>query len=233
MRQALEHFVASATAMTRIEKDGDDKASLILGREDWPFPIPLVHGASGWTFDAAAGEEEILARRIGRNELGAIDVCHAFVRAQRDYASEDHDGSGVLKYAQRIASSSGKRDGLYWPPVEGEPLSPFGPLIAAAVAEGYKKSSDKPTPYHGYLYRVLKEQGPHAPGGAYGYVINGNMIGGFALVAYPVDYGNSGVMTFIVNQQGGVYQKDLGEDTDEIAGKMTRYDPDSSWDKVE
>jgi hypothetical protein len=232
-KQALDRFVASATEMTRVEKDGTDKATLVFGRDDWPFPIPLVHGAAGWSFDAAAGEEEILARRIGRNELGAIDVCRAFVRAQREYASEDRDGSGLLKYAQRITSTQGKRDGLYWPPVEGEPLSPFGPLVAAAVAEGYRKTSEKPIPYHGYLYRVLTAQGPHAPGGAYDYVINGNMIGGFALIAYPVDYGNSGVMTFIVNQQGIVYQKDLGEDTAATAEKMTRYDPDSSWDKVE
>ena len=154
--------------------------------------------------------------------------------AQKEYAGADRDGSGVLKYAQRLGSTPGKHDGLYWPAVEGQPLSPFGPLVANAVAEGYgKKSSDQPVPYHGYLYRVLTAQGPHAPGGAYSYLVNGNMIGGFALVAYPVDYGNSGVMTFIVNQQGIVYEKDLGDDTATAAGRMTSYDPDSSWDKVE
>jgi hypothetical protein len=233
-KQALAQFVASAAQVTRLEKDGADKVTLVFGREDWPFPIPLVHEQAGWRFDTAAGEEEILDRRIGRNELGAIDVCRAYVRAQKEYASADRDGSGVMKYAQRIGSSPGKRDGLYWPAVGGEPLSPFGPMVADAVAEGYgKKSSDKPNPYHGYLYRVLTAQGSHAPGGAYSYVINGNMIGGFALVAYPVDYGNSGVMTFIVNQQGIVYQKDLGDDTDAIAGKMSSYDPDSTWEKVE
>jgi hypothetical protein len=219
--------------MTRLEKDGDDKVALIFGREDWPFPIPLVRDQAGWSFDTAAGEQEILARRIGRNELGAIDVCRAYVQAQRNYASADHDGTGVMKYAQHIASTPGKRDGLYWPAVEGEPLSPFGPLVASAVAQGYSKKADKPTPYHGYLFRVLTAQGPHAPGGAYSYIVNGNMIAGFALVAYPVDYGNSGVMTFIVNQQGVVYQKDLGDDTGAIAAKMTLYDPDQSWEKVE
>jgi hypothetical protein len=219
--------------MTRLEKDGPDKVTLVFGREGWPFPIPLVRGQSGWSFDTEAGEQEILNRRIGRNELGAIDVARAYVRAQRTYAASDHDGSGVMAFAQRMASTPGKRDGLYWPAVEGQPLSPFGPLVASAVAEGYSKKSDKPTPYHGYLYRVLTAQGAHAPGGAYSYIINGHMIGGFALVAYPVDYGNSGVMTFIVNQQGVVYEKDLGDDTATVAAKMTVYDPDSTWDKVE
>jgi hypothetical protein len=234
-KQALARFVASANQMTRIEKDGPDKVTLVFGREDWPFPIPLVHDQSGWSFDTAAGEQEILNRRIGRNELGAIDVVRAYVRAQKEYASEDRDGSGVLKFAQRIGSSPGKRDGLYWPAVEGEPLSPFGPLVASAVAEGYssKKTSDKPVPYHGYVYRVLTAQGPLAPGGAYSYIVNGNMIGGFALVAYPIDYGNSGVMTFIVNQLGIVYQDDLGENTAEIAAKMTAYDPGPNWERVE
>ena len=233
-KNARDSFVASTKQAMRLEKVGDDKVILNIGRDDWPLPIPIVKGATGWYFDTAAGHEEIINRRIGRNELGAIDVARAYVAAQREYASVVRDGSGLVKFAQKIASSPDKKDGLYWPAVEGGDLSPFGPLVAGAVAEGYStKQTGAPAPYHGYFSKVLKAQGKSAPGGAYDYVINGNMIAGFALVAYPADYGSSGVMTFIVNQQGVVYQKDLGEQTAEIAGAMTRYDPDATWRKVE
>ena len=233
-KNARDSFVASTKQAMRLEKVGDDKVILNIGRDDWPLPIPIVKGAAGWYFDTAEGHEEIINRRIGRNELGAIDVARAYVAAQREYASLVRDGSGLAKFAQKIASSPDKKDGLYWPAVEGADLSPFGPLIAGAVAEGYStKQTGTPTPYHGYFFKILKAQGKSAPGGAYDYVINGNMIAGFALVAYPADYGSSGVMTFIVNQQGVVYQQDLGEQTAALAAAMTRYDPDATWRKVE
>jgi hypothetical protein len=233
-KSGRERFVASAKQATRLEKVGDDKVILNIGRDDWPLPIPIVRGTGGWYFDTAAGEEEIINRRIGRNELGAIDVCRAYVAAQREYASKDHDGSGVLKFAQRVNSSPNRKDGLYWPAAaDGSDLSPLGPLVADAIKEGYTKQEGARTPYHGYYFKILRAQGKAAPGGDYEYVINGNMIAGFALVAWPASYGASGVMTFIVNQQGIVYQKDLGEKTDEVASVMTRYDPDATWQKVE
>jgi hypothetical protein len=232
-KAALDRFVAAAKVAMRLEKVGDAKVVINVGADDWPMPIPIVKGADGWYFDTAAGEDEIINRRVGQNELGAIDVCRAYVQAQREYAGKDRDGSGVLKFAQKVTSSANKQDGLYWPVSAGGEVSPFGPLIADAIKEGYQKKGDQPIPYHGYYFKILREQGSHAPGGAYDYVINGNMIAGFALVAWPAEWAVSGVMTFIVNQQGIVYQKDLGENTGDIVAKMAKYDPDSSWEKVQ
>jgi hypothetical protein len=182
-----------------------------------------------------AGKEELLNRRIGRNELNTIQTCLAMVDAQREYAMKDRDSDKVREYAQKFMSTKGKKDGLYWEVKEGEKQSPLGSLAAQAVQEGYasKKPGDKPSPYHGYFYRILKAQGKNAPGGAYDYVVNGNMIGGFALVAYPAEYGASGIMTFVVNHDGVVYEKDLGKETGKIAKAMTKFDPDKTWKKVE
>jgi hypothetical protein len=191
-----------------------------------------VKAGNGWKFDTGAGKEEILARRVGRNELNAIQVCLAYVDAQKDYAmKKGHQGSGLLEYAQRFVSKPGQQDGLYWEAGEGEEQSPMGPLFAAAREEGYgeKPLRGRATPYHGYFYRILKAQGKNAPGGAHDYVVGDKMIGGFALMAYPARYGSSGVMTFIVNQDGLVYQKDLGKETRKAARTMKVYDPDQTW----
>jgi hypothetical protein len=204
-------------------------ASLIVGPDDFPFPIPLVQTKAGWEFDTDQGRQEILARRIGRNELDTIQTCLAFVDAENEYADKDH-GDGVGAYAQRIVSTPGKQDGLYWKSESND--SPLGALVADASAEGYKAGGE-PQPYHGYYYRILAGQGQSAPGGSLSYVIKGKMIGGFALVAWPAEYGNSGVMTFIVSHAGAVYQKDLGKDTGEAAKRMMWFDPDRSWSKVE
>ena len=230
--RAREDFVAAYDKKHAIEKDGEDKATLVIGDNDWPFPIPLVLKDEKWSFDTKAGLDEILTRRIGRNELSAIQVSLAYVQAQTEYASLDPEKAGPHVYAQRIVSSSGKKDGLYWPTAEGEEPSPLGDLAAKASAEGYK-AGKRPRPYHGYYYRILKRQGPGAAGGAYDYVVNGKMIGGFALIAYPAQYGNSGIMTFMVNQDGTVFQKDLGERTEKIARKIETFDPDAEWKKVE
>lgn len=218
-------FVAAYEKQHEINRTDDTTATLIVGDEQWPLPIPIVRGSGGrWRFDAKAGAEEILARRIGRNELSAIEVCRAYVDAQREYASKDRNGNGLLEYAQKFASSKGQHDGLYWPVKPGEPESPVGPLVASAHAEGYKRA-----PYHGYYYKILNRQGKDAPGGAYSYIAKNHMIGGFALVAYPAEYRNSGIMTFLVNQDGVVYQKNLGPNTPAIARAMTTFNPDSSW----
>jgi hypothetical protein len=226
----LDEFVAAFNATNRLVGDTNSKLTLEVGDRQWPFPIPLVKGTDGWRFDTAAGREEILNRRIGRNELAVLRVCRAYVQAQREYASKDRDGDEVLEFASRIASSPGKTDGLYWPLELNGETSPLGPLVAHAQAEGYsRKTTEASQPFHGYFFKLLTSQGRHAPGGKYSYIINGNMIGGFALVAWPAEYGDSGVMTFVVNQQGRVHQKDLGPDTARLAGKMNTYDPDSSW----
>ena len=225
-----QRFVDAYEAKHSISMQAGKRAILMLGKDDFPFPIPLFQAKTGWEFDTAAGRVEILYRRIGRNELEAIQTALAYVDAQNDYADKDRGaGSGV--YAQRIVSSPGKKDGLYWPS-DGD-QSPLGELAAQASAEGYKVGGGEPQPYHGYYYRILTRQGPNAPGGEMDYVINGKMIGGFALVAYPAEYGSSGVMTFVVNHAGTVYQKDLGERTEAIAKRMTRFDPDQTWKKVE
>ena len=229
-KQAREKFVSRYVQKHAIEKQSDIKAILIVSADDWPFPIPLVKHGGAWRFDTKAGENEILNRRIGRNELNAIQVCGAIVDAEQDYASKDRTGSGYLEYAQKFMSSPGKRDGLYWPATAGDE-SPIGPLVVSARAEGYgpKGAHEKRSPYHGYFYRILKRQGQDAPGGAYDYVVNGHMIGGFAVVAFPAKYGDSGVMTFIANQSGVVYEKNLGPDTAARAGGMTTFNPDASW----
>jgi hypothetical protein len=234
-KTSRERFVKSYEEMNKLVKENDMKIILHVGNGDWPLPIPIVKVGEKWRFDTKEGKEEMLNRRIGRNELNAIQVCLAIVDAQREYALKDRDGDGLLEYAQKFNSEKGKKDGLYWEVKEGEEDSPLGPLAAKAVKEGYggRKSDDKPAPYHGYYYRILKAQGKNAPGGAYEYVVKGKMIGGFGLIAYPAGYGNSGVTTFIVNHDGVVYQKDLGKDTERIATTMTKYDPDKTWKRVE
>ncbi len=227
-----ERFLESYDAKHQITMNGDSKAILVIGNDDYPFPIPLVRKADKWSFDTAEGRREILYRRIGRNELDTVQVCLAYVDAQDEYAEKDRTGAGAGIYAEHFISNPGKKDGLYWPAEQGADESPLGELFAEASKEGYK-AGDGRSPYHGYYYKILTKQGPHAPGGAANYVVNGKMIGGFALVAYPAEYRNSGVMTFIVNYAGTVFQKDLGPDTAQIAEKMTSFDPDSSWKKVD
>ena len=230
-RSTRDAFLAAYDAKHQIVQISDDRAGLLIGQDGWPFPIPLVRRNGQWQFDAAAGREEVLFRRIGRNELSAIQVCLAYVAAQDEYAALDPQNDGARGYAQRIVSSAGKKDGLYWPSQAGEEQSPLGELAAAASAEGYRAGTGR-NPYHGYYYRILKGQGPKAPGGAFDYVVRGQMIGGFGLVAYPAEYGNSGVMTFVVNHQGVIFQKDLGRATAQIASRMTTFNPDQSWTRV-
>ncbi len=227
-----DKFVAAYDQKHSLAPDGTDKTVLVIGPDDFPFPIPLVSKDGEWQFDTAAGRDEILSRRIGRNELSAIQVALAYVQAQNEYASLDPAGLGPHAYAQRIISRPGKKDGLYWPSAEGEPQSPLGKLAAQASGEGYKVGK-KPIPYHGYFYRILKRQGASADGGAFDYVVKGKMIGGFALIAYPAEYGNSGIMTFMVNHEGVVFQKDLGPNTAKLARKIDAFSPDASWTKVD
>ena len=210
-----------------------DAMVLVLGNNDWPFPIPLVKKGEVWSFDTDKGREEVLNRRIGENELSTIQTILAIVDAQREYALKDMDGNGAPDYAQKFLSDKGKKNGLYWETKEGEEPSPLGPAIAQAKEEGYKKSANKPTPVHGYYYRILKSQGKGAAGGAYDYVVKGKMIGGYAVIATPAIYGNSGVMTFLVNHDGAVYQKDLGKKTEQAASSIKKFDPDKTWTKVE
>jgi hypothetical protein len=228
--EARQRFVAGYDARHSIKAEENKKTILVLGLEDFPFPIPLINNKHGWEFDTTAGRTEILYRRIGRNELDAIQTSLAYVDAQNEYADKDR-GEGAGVYAQRIISSSGRKDGLYWP-ASGDDASPLGELVAQASSEGYKAGAGR-APYHGYYYRILTQQGPNAPGGALNYVVKGKMIGGFALVAYPAEYGNSGVMTFVVNHAGMIYQKDLGENTAAVAKQMMFFDPDKSWKKVD
>jgi hypothetical protein len=228
-RADRDRVIEAYDAKRQVVMEGADKAILVLGNQDWPFPIPLVRKDGAWRFDTAAGREEILFRRIGRNELAAIQTILAFVDAQQEYAEKGIGGNGV--YAQRIVSRPGTKDGLYWPAQSGEDESPLGDLAASAAAEGYRAGQQR-IPYHGYYYKVLTRQGPNAPGGALDYVVRGKMIGGFALVAYPAQYGNSGVMTFLVNHQGTIYEKDLGEQTAGIASGMTAFNPDNTWQRV-
>jgi len=229
---AMRQRFASAydTKHSIVSKD-DHTAIMEIGNEDFPFPIPLVRKGEDWRFDTAAGRQEILYRRIGRNELNAIQACLAYVDAQREYAGYDRTGTGAGVYAQRIISHDGKKDGLYWPSGQGEPESPLGEFVARAAAQGYKGGAR--APYHGYFYRILTRQGANAPGGELDYVVRGKMIGGFALVAYPAEYGNSGVMTFVVNHRGTVYEKDLGPRTEAIAGHILSFNPDQTWKKAD
>jgi DUF2950 family protein len=232
-KEARERFLAAVADSSQPVKREQGKVFFEVGKDAWPFPIPVVAAGNSWRFDTAAGAEEIINRRIGSNELNTINVCLAYVDAQTDYATEDRNRDGFLEYAQQFLSDPGKHNGLYWPTAAGEEDSPMGPLVVSAESAHYSFSKGKRTPYYGYYYRILKAQGSHATGGALDYVIRGHMIGGFALVAFPTVYGSSGVMTFIVNHEGVVYQKDLGPNTSEIAEKMKLYDPDPSWKKAE
>jgi hypothetical protein len=232
-KEVQERFVKVYREKVDFVKEREDRVSVILGNDNWPFAIPIVKQGEGWVFDTKAGREEVLNRRIGRNELSAIRVCLGYVEAQREYASTDREQDGIIQYAQKFASDTYRRNGLYWEPAEGETPSPVGPFAARAAAEGYRKAADKPTPYHGYYYKILKGQGKNAPGGAFSYVINGHMVAGFALVAWPAEYGVSGVMTFVVNRNGTVYQKDLGPKTEGIVKAMTLYNPDRTWGRAQ
>lgn len=212
----------------------DDRCILDLGDQNWPFPIPLVRKGGQWFFDTAAGKEEILNRRIGEDELTAIGVCRTYLAAQREYAGEDRVGDGVLRFAQRIRSTPGRKDGLYWPEGPNDDPSPLGPLITEIHADGYggRTADGQPQPFYGYHFRILTAQGASAPGGAFNYVINGNLVAGFALVAYPAHWGESGIMTFMVNQWGKVYERNLGPESAEIASAMAEFDPDPDWKVV-
>ena len=232
-RRNRASFVQKFEEIHRLEQKNPETTILYVGKDEWPMAIPIVKTDDKWRFDTAAGKEEVLNRRIGRNELNVIKVMEAYVDAQHEYACKDRKCHGEVAFAQKFASSEGKKDGLYWPAKEGEDPSPFGPMVAQAVKEGYKKKSEVLSPYHGYYYRILKGQGKNAPGGTYDYVVNGKMILGFGLVAYPAEYGKSGVMTFIVNQQDAIYEKNLGPDTTKNAGAMVKYDPEQTWKKVE
>jgi hypothetical protein len=223
------NFLQKYQEMHRLVKEPDGTTTLYIGAENWPTPIPLVNKGSSWYFDTAAGKKEILYRRIGENEISTIRVCQELVAAEKEYYSMQDN-----EYAQKIFSDEGQHNGLYWKAVNGEPQSPIGPLVASAVAEGYVKGrDDAPTPYRGYYYHILTRQGGNGPGGAKSYIVNGKMTEGFAFVAYPAEYSSSGVMTFIVNEKGVVYQKDLGKQTEVLANTMKEYYPDSSWQRAE
>jgi hypothetical protein len=226
-----KRFTEAFDAKHQINPEGDRKAVLVIGEQDWPFPIPIVRKDGGWRFDTAAGRDELLYRRIGRDELDTVEAMLAYVDAQNEFAEATRASTGTATYAQRIVSQPGKKDGLYWPTEPNENPSPLGELVASATSEGYRIGGGR-APFHGYYYKILTRQGPAAPGGAYDYVVGGKMIGGFALVAYPAAYRNSGVMTFVVNHEGTVFEKDLGPHTAEIAEKMTSFNPDDTWGKV-
>ena len=226
-----KEFIEAYDARHELAVSADKTAVLNIGPKDFPFPIPLVREKEGWRFDTQAGRAEVLARRIGRNELSAIQAVLAYYDAQHDYVDKDRSGKNIREYAQRIASTPGKQDGLYWPAAAGGEQSPLGELVADASADGYAIGKER-APYHGYYYKVLTKQGAAANGGALNYVVGGHMIGGFALVAYPANYGVSGVMTFMISHNGVVYQKDLGERTAGIAERMTTFDPGAGWETV-
>jgi len=230
-REARLRLVNAYDSAHRVEAEGANVATLIVGPEDWSLPIPLVKQGERWHFDTDASAKKIIDRRIGRNELSVIEVCRAYVAAQREYASRDGLGDGVFQYAPKFDSTSGKHDGLYWEAKAGQEPSPLGPLVAHARAEGYtaKDQLDHPLPYHGYFYRILTRQGSHAPGGAKDYFVGGHMTGGFALLAFPAKWGDSGIMTFLVNQDGIVFEKNLGPETERLAREITEYDPDLGW----
>jgi hypothetical protein len=247
----LAEFASAVQASAQLQKVNDNKYTITVGKDNWPTPVPLVQKDGKWLFDTKAGLEEVINRRVGENELSAMATCRAYAVAQWEYYTEgDWDHDSVAEYAQKLISTPGKHDGLFWESPEGENPSPLGKLMAAASAEGYISSQGAPAaagkggsdkelapfdraPYHGYYFKILTRQGPHAPGGKYGYIINGNMIAGYALVAYPDKWGNSGVMTFIINQQGRVYEKNLGANTAKLASAMTEYDPDPTWKLVQ
>lgn len=227
-------FLSSFDEAHVLQKDGEDRSTLVIGKDEYPFPIPIVKTDGKWRWDTAAGLDQLLTRRIGENELSAIEVVRTFVAAQLEYADQSRDGKSI-QYARRLMSREGRKDGLFWPTADGEPDSPIGPLVAKAQAEGYKNKASRENGeagYHGYVYRMLYGQGKNAPGGARDYIVNDRMIGGFGLIATPADYGNSGVMTFIVNQDGNVFEKDLGPDSSRAAQRIRTFDPDQTWKKI-
>jgi hypothetical protein len=230
-KRTAENFTAAYQAMNRWRKQTDGSEVLVVGIDNNPFPIPLAKNSTGqWSFDTAAGKTEILARRIGDNELATIDVMNAMADAQAQYLAQRHDG--VKQYAQKFVSDEAKQNGLFWKSDEGKPRSPLGPLVALASTEGFNPQAGKQQPFHGYFYRVLTKQGADAKGGKKDYIVNGKMTGGFAFIAYPERYGDTGIMTFIINQNGIVYQKDLGKNTTEDAKAATEFNPDKSWTAV-
>jgi hypothetical protein len=233
-RQNREIFAVAFAEGWRLVDQGGNRKVLVIGNEGWPFPVPLIKDGKTWRFDTAAGKEEVLARRIGRNELAVIGICRTYVVAQRRYAQQGHDGKAVGLYAKSFNSDPGRQNGLHWPSVHGQPISPLGDLVAQAAGEGRALGVNgaSPSPFFGYYFKILTGQGPSAPGGTKSYVIDGEMSGGFALVAWPAQYDASGVMTFIVNQDGIVFERDLGPDTDAAAKAMTAYDP-KGWHKVQ
>ena len=235
VQHGLEKFLAAYDAKHDLTSNDDGTETLNVGNDEWPMPVPLTKNDKGkWYFDTEAGKDEILNRRIGRNELDTIQTCLAIADAQREYAETDPDHDGIPAYAQKFLSDPGKKNGLYWATKEDEPESPLGPLVATAASQGYTHATnDKPQPYRGYFYRMLTSQGPDAADGARDYIVNGHMLGGFAVVAYPATYGNSGIMTFIVNQDGTVYQRDLGADTAKLAAAITSFNPDAQWKRAE
>jgi len=229
----VQRFVAAYGAMHRWRKMPDGAEILMIGADNFSFPIPLKKNSSGqWFFDVVAGRDEILTRRIGRNELAVIDICGALADAQAEYFTEHHADGSTEQYALKFISDTGKQNGLYWDPAEDQTRSPLGPLVAFATDEGYSVKPNAHLPFHGYYFHMLNRQGDGAPGGAKDYVVDGKMVNGFAFVAYPADYGNSGVMTFIINQDGVLLQKDLGKTTTETAKAMNQFDPDASWKPV-
>ncbi len=239
-KQDLERFFAAFDRKNLLEKTGDGKMVLVVGDDGFPFPFPIVKTAAGWAFDPEQGKEELLNRRIGRNELNTIQVLLAMADAQFEYASADRNGDGILEYAAKLASSEGIRDGLYWPTEEGEPLSPLGPLVAEAVRQGYERqeqadraAGEVTQPYHGYHFKLLSGQGEAALGGAHDYTVAGRSIGGFAVLAFPARYGNSGIMSFMISHEGIVYDADLGPETLEEAGAIDTFDPYEGWKKVD
>jgi hypothetical protein len=227
-KATVDAFVTAYGVMHRWRKMPDDAQVLLIGADNFAFPIPLKkNGAGQWFFAVAAGKDEILARRIGRNELAVIDICGALADAEAEYFSQRHEGA--KQYAAKFISDSGKQNGLYWDSPEGQPKSPLGPLVAFATTEGYSAKPNSHMPFHGYYFHILSRQGSHAQGGAKDYVVDGKLVGGFAFVAYPAEYRNSGVMTFIINQDGVLLQKDFGKTTTETATAMTEFDPDDTW----
>jgi hypothetical protein len=233
-KNMADNFIRRYEQMHRVVIEPDQTATLYIGAENWPLPISIVKNSSGaWYFDTESGKKEILQRRVGANENDAIEILHALVDAQHDYASETHDGEKTKHYALKFLSDEGKQNGLYWKTADNAPQSPIGPLLVSATSEGYTPQQGKQAPFHGYYYRILTGQGAAAKGGAHDYVVNGQLARGFAFVAYPAEYRNSGVMTFIVNQSGVVYQKDLGPQTSDLAVTMKEYNPDDSWEQVD
>ncbi|MCY2952599.1 MAG: DUF2950 domain-containing protein [Planctomycetota bacterium] len=235
-KNRLEGFLNAYDEKHQLVASKDGSMTLVVGKADWPLPIPIIQSGSVWFFDTKAGKEEILNRRIGRNELSAIQTCLAILDAQREYASLDRNADGLRDYAAQFISDPGQKNGLFWPTAENEAPSPLGPLAAGAAAEGYRRgdrADASPSPYHGYCFRILTAQGPNSPGGAMDYLVGAKLIGGFAIVAWPADYDNSGIMTFIMNHAGIVYQRDLGDETAKIAATMSVYDPGPQWSEME